>query len=326
MSDPGICEAQVPPVVPNIADTVQSCDLIDTESDSGIESMNSLSPQDSPAPAHMITVPGGALMSPAAPVSSPPSSPPTPSSLHLPPPPPLTPATSMQLKSKFIPASNSSLSLSSIHAMLPDTPLDIRDLDIAASTQESQTGRDPALDNNSSYLSDIKLVPEYLDSGEMMAVPPLLIKKDNTDPKAGASKKDIIKKPSLLSCLLSIPPVETKAAKQLSSLLSQQLTNSQMKTKHASPVDIVNFINSSKLVSDAAGITFDSFKQKDNGRLETELNLVPSLENELMGIKYNMDTDGPGPAPHHPSVETQMRKKLIINKRKKELINVTGRI
>ena len=317
MSDPGICEAQVPAVVPNIADTVQSCDLIDTESDSGIESMNSLSPQDSPAPAHMITVPGGALMSPA-PVSSPPSSPPTPSSTILLPP----SATTMHLKSNFIPAPNCSLSLSSIHAMLPDTPLDIKDLDITSSTQESHTSRAPALDNNSSYLSDIKLVPEYLDSGEMMAVPPLLIKKDNTDPKAGASKKDIIKKPSLLSCLLSIPPVETKAAKQLSSLLSQQLSNSEMKTKHASQVDIVNFINSSKLVSDAAGITFDSFKQKDNGRLETELNLVPSLENELMGIKYTLDTDTL--VDTAGAIETHQRKKLIINKRKKELINLTG--
>ena len=70
-------------------------------------------------------------------------------------------------------------------------------------------------------------LPQFLESNELMtAVPPqILIKKDTNETKVPTKnniKSDIIKKPqSLLSCLLSIPPVETKSAKQLSSLLSQ---------------------------------------------------------------------------------------------------------
>lgn len=249
---PGLSEAPsltLPP--PNMGGDVQSCDLIDTESDSGIESMKSVSPQDSPR-----------------------SEPPPP------------------------------LSLSSITALLPDTPLAITEL-----------GRGCAL------------LPEYMDTAdtEMLAVPPRLIRKENLDVTVpSTSDRECIKKPSLLSCLLSIPPVETKAAKQLSSLLNREMSA----TKQVSQVDmIVNFINSSKFVSEARGpesesspAALDSFKQKHNGRAETELNVrsVPSLENELMGIKYNVAVDV-----DTANMETQ-RKKLIINKRKKELINTTG--
>ena len=72
--------------------------------------------------------------------------------------------------------------------------------------------------------------------------------------------------------------------------------------------------------SESSPAALDSFKQKHNGRAETELNVrsVPSLENELMGIKYNVAVDV-----DTANMETQ-RKKLIINKRKKELINTTG--
>ena len=83
-----------------------------------------------------------------------------------------------------------------------------------------------------------------------------------------------------------------------------------------SPVDtIVNFINSSKSVSEAPGKNiFDSFQQKDNDSGGAEVGLVPSLETEIMGPEFNIDMDG----------ETHPRKKLIINKRKKEPIHMTG--
>ena len=209
--------------------------------------------------------------------------------------------------------------------MLPHTPLSIKEL--------TNVGVGPAVGSedtqNSSYLSaDFAILPEYMDTSEMVAVSPLLIKKENPNYNVPPSKKDSIKKPSLLSCLLSIPPVETKSAKQLSSLLNRELSDSSKKTKNLSQVDIVNFINSSKVVSEASGYgvtspnpAFDSFQQKDNAGSETELNVVsvPSLENELMGIKYTVDTDTLDGAR-----ETHQRKKLIINKRKKELINLTG--
>ena len=156
-----------------------------------------------------------------------------------------------------------------------------------------------------------------------MAVPPSLIRKDISNPqKVPCQKKECIKKPSLLSSLLSIPPFETKSAKQLSSLMNQELSESKNR-QQVSQVDIVNFINSSKFVSEAPGPGFpalDSFKQKHNGSSETEFNVrsVPSLENEIMGIKYNSDMD-------IDSGETHQRKKLIINKRRKELISVTGK-
>ena len=209
--------------------------------------------------------------------------------------------------------------------MLPHTPLSIKEL--------TNVGVGPAVGSedtqNSSYLSaDFAILPEYMDTSEMVAVSPLLIKKENPNYNVPPSKKDSIKKPSLLSCLLSIPPVETKSAKQLSSLLNRELSDASKKTKNLSQVDIVNFINSSKVVSEASGYgvtspnpAFDSFQQKDNAGSETELNVVsvPSLENELMGIKYTVDTDTLDGAR-----ETHQRKKLIINKRKKELINLTG--
>ena len=101
-----------------------------------------------------------------------------------------------------------------------------------------------------------------------MAVPPSLIRKDISNPqKVPCQKKECIKKPSLLSSLLSIPPFETKSAKQLSSLMNQELSESKNR-QQVSQVDIVNFINSSKFVSEAPGPGFpalDSFKQKHNG-------------------------------------------------------------
>ena len=255
---------------------LQSCDLIDTESDSGVESINSLSPQDSPA------------------------WPPPPSPLN-------NPQPDLDFESRLQPAPEpgASLPLASIHALLPLTPLSIKELSLSSS------------------------IPEYLEAEEeLMAVPPSLIRKDNSKPHKVPcqKKKECVKKPSLLSSLLSIPPFETKSAKQLSSLMNRELTE-RKKSQKVSQVDIVNFINSSKFVSEAPGLSFpalDSFKQKHNGslgRAETELDVrsVPSLENEIMGIKYNSDTD-------IDSGETHQRKKLIINKRRKELISVTGKL
>ena len=253
---------------------LQSCDLIDTESDSGVESINSLSPHDSPA------------------------WPPPPSPLNIPQP-------DLEARLKPAPDPVVSLPLAAIQALLPHTPLSIKELRLSSS------------------------VPEYLEAEEeLMAVPPNLIRKDNSSPRSKVpcqkKKEECVKKPSLLSSLLSIPPFETKSAKQLSSLMNRELTE-RKKSQQVSQVDIVNFINSSKFVSEAPGPIFpalDSFKQKHNGslgRAETELNVrsVPSLENEIMGIKYNSDTD-------IDSGETHQRKKLIINKRRKELISVTG--
>ena len=300
LSDPVVKSEQAIPMLPNIVDSavpsqMSGCDLIDTESDSGIESMNSMSPQDSPGPGQLSSPPPSSSSS----SSSSPSSPPT---------------------------QSTTLSLSSIHAMLPDTPLSIKEL--------TNVGVGPGSEDaqNSSYLTaDFAILPEYMDTSEMVAVSPLLIKKENPNYNVPPSKKDSIKKPSLLSCLLSIPPVETKSAKQLSSLLNRELSDASKKTKNLSQVDIVNFINSSKVVSEASGYSvsspnpaFDSFLQKDNGRSETELNVgpVPSLENELMGIKYTVDTDTL--VDTAGARETHQRKKLIINKRKKELINLIG--
>ena len=246
--------------------------MIDTESDSGVESINSLSPQDSPA--------------------------------WPPPPSPLT-NPDLDLEAGLKPALDPAVSLApaSIQALLPLTPLSIKELSFSAS------------------------VPEYMETEEeLMAVAPNLIRKDDSAPHKVScqKKKECVKRPSLLSSLLSIPPFETKSAKQLSSLMNRELTE-RKKSQQVSQVDIVNFINSSKFVSEAPGPIFpalDSFKQKHNsslGRAETELNVrsVPSLENEIMGIKYNSDTD-------IDSRETHQRKKLIINKRRKELISVTG--
>ena len=253
---------------------LQSCDLIDTESDSGVESINSLSPQDSPA------------------------WPPPPSPLN-------NPDLDVETRPKPGPDGAVSLPLVSIQALLPHTPLPIKELSFSSS------------------------VPEYMETEEeLMAVPPNLIRKDNSTPHNAPrqNKKECVKKPSLLSSLLSIPPYETKSAKQLSSLMNRELSEKK-KSQQVSQVDIVNFINSSKFVSEAPGPGFpalDSFKQKHNGslgRAETELDVrsVPSLENEIMGIKYNSDTD-------IDSGETHQRKKLIINKRRKELISVTGEL
>ena len=248
--------------------------MIDTESDSGVESINSVSPQDSPA--------------------------------WPPPPSPLT-NPDLDLEARLKPTLDPVVSLApaSIKALLPVTPLSIKELSFSAS------------------------VPEYMETEEeLMAVPPNLIRKDNSAPRKVPcqKKKECVKKPSLLSSLLSIPPFETKSAKQLSSLMNRELTE-RKKSQQVSQVDIVNFINSSKFVSEAPGLSFpalDSFKQKHNGslgRAETELDVrsVPSLENEIMGIKYNSDTD-------IDSGETHQRKKLIINKRRKELISVTGKL
>ena len=69
-------------------------------------------------------------------------------------------------------------------------------------------------------------------------------------------------------------------------------------------------------MSVASGAIFDSFQQKDNdsSRCGAEVGSVPSLETEIMGPEFNIDMDG----------ETHPRKKLIINKRKKEPIHMTG--
>ena len=226
-----------------------SCDMMDTESDSGVESINSMSPQDSPVsvvPLHM--------------TSSPPASPGNTT---------MTTATS--------------LSLSSIHSMLPVTPLTLSELHNTVSS-----------------------FPEYLDTIDtdlMEAVPPRLIKKCEPE----------VQKPSLLSSLLSIPPIETASAKQL-----------RLQISAAQDDSFVNFLNSSQCqASGYSTAQVDSFKQKDNFGFDlvgAGLRRVPSLENELMGIKYNLDTR------NTDNSETQHRKKLIINKRKKELINMTGEI
>lgn len=231
-----------------------SCDMMDTESDSGVESLNSVSPQDSPVsvvPLHM--------------TSSPPASPDT-------------------SHTTMLTGPSTSLTLSSIQSMLPVTPLTLSELHNSVSS-----------------------FPGYLDTIDtdlMEAVPPRLIKKP---------EPEVPKKPSLLSSLLSIPPVETKAAKQL-----------RLQISAAQDDSFVNFLNSSQC--QASGIStaqVDSFKQKDNFGFDlvgAGLRTVPSLENELMGIKYNLDTR------NTDNSETQHRKKLIINKRKKELINMTGEI
>lgn len=280
MSDiqsPGRARLSQAPYLAEPQSRLQSCDLIDTESDSGVESINSLSPQDSPA------------------------WPPPPSPLN-------NPQPDLDLEARLKPAPDPvvSLPLAAIQALLPHTPLSIKELRLSSS------------------------VPEYLEAEEeLMAVPPNLIRKDNSSPSkvpCQKKKEECVKKPSLLSSLLSIPPFETKSAKQLSSLMNRELTE-RKKSQQVSQVDIVNFINSSKFVSEAPGLCFptlDSFKQKHNGslgRAETELDVrsVPSLENEIMGIKYNSDTD-------MDSGETHQRKKLIINKRRKELISVTGEL
>jgi len=288
-------------------DCIQSCDLIDNESDSGIESLNSVSPQYSPAG---------------------PSTSPLPSTqFH--------PDNDTLCTSKFhLNLQNTSLPLSSIRALLPDKPLDIRDLGIKSPSAESSIPSLPSLPSSTPSLSSstvtgsynsIMPLPQFLESNELMtAVPPqILIKKDTNETKVPTKnniKSDIIKKPqSLLSCLLSIPPVETKSAKQLSSLLSQERIKHLHHTQTpVSPVDtIVNFINSSKSVSVAPGVIFDSFQQKDNdsSRCGADLGSVPSLETEIMGPEFNIDMDG----------ETHPRKKLIINKRKKEPIHMTVR-
>ena len=145
--------------------------------------------------------------------------------------------------------SDLNLSLSSIHAMLPVTPLPIREL---------------------SYLSS-------LDTGEMVAVPPRLLTKQD-------------KKPSLLSSILSRPPIETAASRQLSSLLS-----SKHSTSAAPGAAAPNFS------------VFDSLKQKDNGRADLTVRTVPSPHTE---------GDQAGDLRQIP-----LRKKLIINKRKKEMIH-----
>ena len=107
------------------------------------------------------------------------------------------------------------LPLSSIQALLPHTPLPIKELSFGSSA-------------------------EYIETEEeWMAVPPSLIRKDISNPqKVPCQKKECIKKPSLLSSLLSIPPFETKSAKQLSSLMNQELSESKNR-QQVSQVDIV---------------------------------------------------------------------------------------
>ena len=59
----------------------------------------------------------------------------------------------------------------------------------------------------------------------------------------------------------------------------------------------------------------DSSQETDNAGQEQDTTSVPTLENELIGIRSAMDTD---------SKEIPARKKLIISKRKKELAGVAG--
>ena len=153
---------------------------------------------------------------------------------------------------------SSNLPLSSIQAMLPDTPLPIREL---------------------SYLSSLS----GLDTGEMVAVPPrLLIKQD--------------KKPSLLSTILARPPIETAASRQLSSLLS---------CKHSTSVSAPG--NTAQNFS-----VFDSLKQKDNGRADLTVRTLPTPHSE---------GDQGGTCSNGDVRQIPARKKLIINKRKKEIIH-----
>ena len=152
------------------------------------------------------------------------------------------------------PADPPNLPLSSIQAMLPDTPLPIREL---------------------SYFSS-------LDTGEMVAVPPRLLTKQD-------------KKPSLLSSILSRPPIETAASRQLSSLLS-----SKHSTSAAPGAAAPNFS------------VFDSLKQKHNGRAGLTVRTLPSLQTE---------GDPGGPGCNGDVRQIPLRKKLIINKRKKEIIH-----
>merc|ERR1719323_2442174 len=120
------------------------------ESDSGVESINSVSPQDSPMSSSLLVT------------SSPPPSP---------------------------------LSLSSIHAMLPLTPL------------------------SPSQLHHQLPVHHYFDT---------------PDSELKEAEAPVKKQVSLLSCLLSIPPVETASAKQLRLQVSATQDDS-----------FVNFLNSS---------------------------------------------------------------------------------
>ena len=152
------------------------------------------------------------------------------------------------------PADQPHLPLSSIQAMLPSSPLPIREL---------------------SYLSS-------LETEEMVAVPPRLLTKQD-------------KKPSLLSSILSRPPIETAASRQLSSLLSCKHS-----TSVAPGAPAHNFS------------VFDSLKQKDNGRPDLTVRTLPTLQTE---------GDQGGTCSNGDVRQIPPRKKLIINKRKKEIIH-----
>jgi len=322
----------------NISQIYQNSDLMEeAESDSGVDSMNSMSPQ-------------GSLSSlaspPELPVSSP-SPPPSPQSVPI---------------NSSIPELFSALGKKvaarpspSIASLLPNSPLSKTELNLDDDPTEFCT--------KSILKSELGLLPEFHDTSTLFAVPPSLLTVENYGSRktpcntigpsnSCCSQQSILmsapvtqsspqvspkehksKKPSLLSSLLSIPPMETESSKQLTTLLNQDMTTSissilsslSKQPKQESQVvsqdvysEFVDFINIHSgdfppVPPSCGSAEVDSSQETDNAGQEQDTTSVPTLENELIGIRSAMDTD---------SKEIPARKKLIISKRKKELAGV----
>jgi len=337
--------------VSGISKQYQSLDLMDIDSDSGVDSMNSMSPQESLS---------NMASPPELPLSSP-SPPPSPQSIPI----------NSSIPDLFSSQSKKAATLPSpsIESLLPNSPLSKTELYFNECVSENYCPK--SVSQASVLKSELGLLPEFHDTSTLFAVPPSLLTVQNyysrktpcnpigssnssssqlptplsppiTHTQAGPplvrTKQLQSKKPSLLSSLLSIPPIETESSKQLASLLNREMSTSissilsslakqskqesQLESKvedgdvYSEFVEFIN-INSGEFVSPPSGSFStqvfpapDSSQQKDNGGTEQDVKPVPTLENELIGIKSAVDD----------SREIPERKKLIINKRKKELV------
>lgn len=303
----------------SISKIYQNPDLMEeAESDSGVDSMNSMSPQGSLS--SLASPPELSISSPSPPPS--PQSIPINSSI-----PELFPAHSKKV---------AALPSPSIASLLPNSPLSKTELNLVDPTQFC---------SKSILKSELGLLPEFHDTSTLFAVPPSLLTRDNYSSRktsrntiwtsnSSCSQQTIpmsspitqnspqvrpqelkSKKPSLLSSLLSIPPMETESSKQLTTLLNQTtsissiLSSLSKQSKVESQLvsddvysEFVDYINIhsgdiSAVPPSSATTKADSSQEQGNTRPEQELLSLPTLETELTGIRAALDMD---------TVETQL--------------------